>query len=366
MGSEKLDFKHIGTCAGAMVAYLIGSGFATGQEIMQFFTSYGLGGIGALVIAFAIMTYCSAVIMEDSHRMQLTSAGSIFTHYCGRWLGGLITFYIPFLLFSIFVIMISGAGATLSEYYGINPYVGRVVMSVLAASTAALGLNKLTKIIGRIGPLIIAFVVVIGLISIFGSDTTFQEATQTAVALDIPRAAPTWWISGFLYSAFCTTTAVSFFAGMGTQAKGRKNARISGFLGGALFIGAAIVINLGMLFNVEELVGREIPVLYMADHISSVSGIIFSMVLICGIYTTAVPMLWSTVNIFSKDGTKRARTLCVLLTLVAFCFGLLPFETLVNAIYPFSGYVGAILIFGIILSRLKERFALVRTSMSIK
>ena len=92
------------------------------------------------------------------------------------------------MLFSIFVIMISGAGATLSEYYGINPYVGRVVMSVLAASTAALGLNKLTKIIGRIGPLIIAFVVVIGLISIFGSDTTFQEATQTAVALDIPGA----------------------------------------------------------------------------------------------------------------------------------------------------------------------------------
>ncbi len=366
METEKLDFKHVATCAGAMVAYLIGSGFATGQEIMQFFTSYGLGGIGALVIAFVIMTYCSAVIMEDSHRMQLTSAASIFTHYCGRWLGGLITLYVPFLLFSIFVIMISGAGATLSEYYGINPYVGRVAMSVLAASTAALGLNKLTEIIGRIGPLIIAFIVVIGLISAFGSDVTFQEATQTAVELNIPRAAPTWWMSGFLYSAFCTTTAVSFFAGMGTQAKGCRNARISGFLGGALFIAAAIVINLGMLFNIEALVGKEIPVLYMADHISPISGVIFSVVLICGIYTTAVPMLWSTVNIFSEDGTKKAHILCVVLTAIAFCFGLLPFETLVNAIYPFSGCVGAILIFGIIFSRLKERFALLRTSVGIK
>ena len=45
-----------------------------GAEGHAVFTSYGLGGIGALVIAFAIMTYCSAVIMEDSYRMQLTSA----------------------------------------------------------------------------------------------------------------------------------------------------------------------------------------------------------------------------------------------------------------------------------------------------
>lgn len=357
MEKEKLNFKQITICASAMVAYLIGSGFATGQEIMQFFTSYGLGGFGALIIAFIIMTSCSAIIMEDSRRLQLRSANSIINHYCGYWLGKALTLFIPFLLFSIFVIMISGAGATLSEYYGLNPYVGRVVMSVLAASTAALGLNKLIGIIGRIGPLIIVFAIVIGLISFFGSNTTLADASQTAIALDIPRAAPTWWISGFLYSAFCTTTAVSFFAGMGTQMKGRRNAWFSGFIGGALFIGAAIVINLGMLCNIDELVGKEIPILHMADRISPICGVIFSAVLICGIYTTAVPMLWSTVNLFSEDGTKKARILCVVFTVVAFCCGLLPFQTLVNAIYPFSGYVGVILIFGIVFSRLRVLFA---------
>lgn len=32
------------TYAGAIIAFLIGSGFATGQEILQYFTSYGYWG----------------------------------------------------------------------------------------------------------------------------------------------------------------------------------------------------------------------------------------------------------------------------------------------------------------------------------
>ena len=43
--------------AGAYIAFEIGSGFATGQEILQFYTSYGAMGIGAALISMIIFIF---------------------------------------------------------------------------------------------------------------------------------------------------------------------------------------------------------------------------------------------------------------------------------------------------------------------
>ena len=55
---QKTSIPRILTYAGAIVAFLIGSGFATGQEILQYFTSYGYWGVfGTGLLVLALMTY---------------------------------------------------------------------------------------------------------------------------------------------------------------------------------------------------------------------------------------------------------------------------------------------------------------------
>ena len=44
--------------AGAICGYFIGGGFASGQELLQFFASYGLWGIGAVLVSLVIMIFC--------------------------------------------------------------------------------------------------------------------------------------------------------------------------------------------------------------------------------------------------------------------------------------------------------------------
>ena len=41
MGEERCDKKAVVRIAGGFIAWIIGSGFATGQEVLQFFSSYG-------------------------------------------------------------------------------------------------------------------------------------------------------------------------------------------------------------------------------------------------------------------------------------------------------------------------------------
>ena len=50
MGSERFNWGRTITYGGAFIAFLIGSGFATGQEVIQYFSGYGyLGLLGVLV-----------------------------------------------------------------------------------------------------------------------------------------------------------------------------------------------------------------------------------------------------------------------------------------------------------------------------
>ena len=48
---QQIDWKNVLKLSGAYMAYLIGSGFATGQEVMQFFASYGKAGIAGIVLS---------------------------------------------------------------------------------------------------------------------------------------------------------------------------------------------------------------------------------------------------------------------------------------------------------------------------
>ena len=41
--SSRLDIRAAAGITGAYVAYMMGSGFSTGQEILQYFACYGMG-----------------------------------------------------------------------------------------------------------------------------------------------------------------------------------------------------------------------------------------------------------------------------------------------------------------------------------
>ncbi|WP_249351858.1 hypothetical protein [Pseudomonas asiatica] len=57
MPKSTLDVSRMFIIGGACIALLIGSGFATGQEIMQYFVAYGHAGLISILLMFALFTY---------------------------------------------------------------------------------------------------------------------------------------------------------------------------------------------------------------------------------------------------------------------------------------------------------------------
>lgn len=339
----KTSSKNILKFAGAYVACAIGSGFATGQEILQFFTAHGTLSIAGSFITMVLFSLLGGNVMKHARELELEVPGHIVKYYFGNTFGKIFEIVFQAFLYAIFVIMIAGAGATLAEYYGIHPLVGRIGMAAIAFLSVTLSLTKLTDILGSMGTLIVIFAIIVGLVSFLKNMDGFSNANEVVSSLEMTKSGGNWFFASILYPGFNIIAVLVFSAGVGSTANNKQEAFYGGLLGGILFGLAILCMNFGLLSQVGSIFDKEVPSLVLADQIGRVIGIVFSVILICGIYTTAVPMLWSVSSQFAKEKTKKFTVAALILTVVALVLGMTDFSKLVNIIYPFSGYVGIIL-----------------------
>ena len=261
---------------------------------------------------------------------------------CGKWLGTFYEYFVRIFLFAVVVVMISGAGATLNEYYGLNYYVGSLLMAVLIFVAFAFGFNKLLDVIGCIGPVIIVFSIVVAVATIVSGSGLDLNVDITPIAN--MRSSANWWISGILYASYNIFGAIPFLTTMGAGSTSAREVKLGGILGGVVLMTAVLFMNAALLLRVDEIAQFAVPTLRLAKDISPVLGALFSVVLLCGIFSTAAPMMWTVCSKLAPVGTRKSIVIAAVLTAAAFGLGQLPFGTLVGFIYPYTGYLGILLL----------------------
>ncbi len=151
------------------------------------------------------------------------------------------------------------------------------------------------------------------------------------------------WLAGFL-------------ASLGRSSKS-KSESVVGISIGAIGFGIALaIVALGILANIKELAGSEVPNLALAEMVHPILAILFSAIVVAGIFTTAVPLLWQVIDRFAEEKTNKFTLLTILLASVGIVIGILiPFGELVNSVYVINGYIGLILLVFMIIKSIKNK-----------
>ena len=176
--------------AGAIVACLIGAGFASGQEVVQFFTAYGgaRGAAGACLACLVLAAACTWMLQDAPE-------GPVFVRWCGRPAGTLLQGAAPVFLFGVYAVMLSGAGALLHTAAGLLPWVGRTLMLAATLATVLAGLTRMTEVLGRLGPWIAVFVAVTGAAALI-------RGPQPGAEVQIRPSARSWWMAALVYAGY--------------------------------------------------------------------------------------------------------------------------------------------------------------------
>lgn len=343
---EKVSVLRVLTYAGAIIAFLIGSGFATGQEILQYFTSYGYWGVfGTGLLVLVLMTYVAVEFFVVGQAKKFERPSMIFHYYCGKHLGTFFDFFSILFVFLSFTVMVAGAGAVFQEHYGLSRYAGGIGLAVVVGISVWFGLKSLVDVIGKIGPLIVVVAIALGLLGILRNPGGIAEGNALLAGMELTQASTNWFMAGLSYVGFCMLWLAAFLTALGKTARSRKEASSGALAGSIAFSVACIVVGLGLLANIAKVGGTEIPMLVLASDVSPVLAAGISVMILAGIYTTAVPLLWTVSSRFFADKTPRFKYLTIALAVAGTVIGLvLPFSQMVNIVYVINGYVGILLL----------------------
>lgn len=347
---NKVSLYKVVNYAGAFIALLIGSGFATGQEIMQYFAAWGYKGILGVIVCFILLAYVGVSFISAGYNNKFDTPNDIYRYYCGKYIGTFYDYFSIFFIFLSFTVMIAGTGATVQQHYSISPYIGGMIMAIVAIATVIFGLQKIVDVIGNIGPIIVVISIVVGIIGILLNPSGGQKGVEIAKDLveneQIKVASSNWLLAAGSYVGFCMLWLAAFLGGIGANANNEKEGRLGAFSGAAGFSLAVLLMSLGLLFNMADVGGSQIPNVILASKIHPALGNVFSVIILLGIYTTSVPLLWSVIARFAKEKTSKFKLLTVIVGVVGAVIGLvIKFDELVNVVYVLNGYVGLILLF---------------------
>ena len=347
--------KRAFAVAGAYIAWIMGSGFATGQEIFQFYTSYGYKSYIILIINLLGFILVGPAVLKAGQEHRLDKDFNHFEYFCGKKLGTFYSWFLPINMFGSLIIMISGAGTALNQYFGINHMAGALIMAVLAFLSYAIGFERFIRIVSFTGPVIITFTLIVALVTVIRQGGDISQVTAFEDELKLRQPVPFWWLSALLYISYNLWAGSKYYSALGASAPTAKDAYNGALIGSVALLLAILLMNTAMLTEIGEVLKFGVPTLYLARQISYVLGALFSVFLILGIFSSASAMMWMTCDKFVEQGTRKGNIFSAVVAIITFILGLFPFADLIGTIYTISGYVGLILIGCIIYKVLRKK-----------
>lgn len=346
MAATKVKQISTFSIAATYVGTVVGAGFATGQEVLRFFTHFGVNGIYGVIGATMLFAVLGGMILYLGHQLRAESHVAVVEAVGGPVFGRLLDWVITFFLFAGAAVMMAGSGAVFAESFGLNRFMGTVLMALVSGGTVLLGLRGVVTSISAVAPVLIVLVMVVSLGSITTQGITLADLRWYHPA----AAAATWWpVSLLLYVSYNLLLSVAVLAPLGKEAPDSRTAYSGGVIGGVVLGIGTLLIHLALLAGLPESAGYEVPMVHLASRFPPWVHGLYTIVLWAEVYTTAVGSLYGLAVRLTRQDNPRYRSVVVGATLGALLLSQVGFSQMVGLIFPAVGWVGLIFVGGLLL-----------------
>ncbi|MCL2352633.1 MAG: hypothetical protein FWC55_08900 [Firmicutes bacterium] len=330
--------KNVLKLAGVYSTVIIGAGFASGQELMRFFASYGALGVLGLLASGVIFSGLGWAVLDICRVRGVRSYQSLTELISGgnRTLGLVIETAAVFFMFVIFSTMLAAGGATLRQSFGVPFSAGAAAVAVVTFAVLLFDVSGLVSLNAKLAPVLVLGGAIVCFLSVTdGGAPAFGGGAGGSLF-------PYWLVSAVVYSAYNMITAVSVLSETSELAGTRKAAKRAGILGGAVMTVLGLCLLVPLLLNYAGILRVEIPLLHVAGKYGQGFGYMYLAVLFCAIITASVSNAfaikrWLTASLGIKPTAANAG-----LALCGFGLAHVGFSVFVGKVYPVFGAVGLV------------------------
>lgn len=326
----------------AYVGIIVGAGLSSGQDLMQYFVSFGYKGIIGVLGLAALNMIFGKIILGTGCYYHADSHDEVLAQIAHPLTKKILDITLVLSGFVIGFVMIAGAGSNLQQQFNLPFWMGGLICSLLIILVSFFDFNKIMNVLGIFTPILIVMILGIFIYTFWGKTYDFNE--MNAIAQTLPSSLPNIWISVLNYFSLCAITAVSMAFILGSSLVRIKVAKEGGLIGGFL-IGLIITLATLVLFaKVNVVKDAQIPMLVLVQQISPVFATIYAFVIFALIFNTAFSLFYSLASRLAKGNQKKMRLYLIGLVMIGYALSFVGFKQLISGFYPILGYLGMVLL----------------------
>ena len=342
------EIKSIIKVACTYMATIIGAGFASGQEIVQFFSSYNKGGFIGILLAGLMFALIGYIVLDRVYKYRIRNYDELLFPAVGWKLGWLIEIIVIVFMLSLFCIMIAGSGNIFLTKLGIPYNFGIVLMAFVCMIVILTDIKGVVTLSTIITPILIIGIVAVGIFVIVFKDTTVFS-TQTYFS----KMTNNYLFSSLLYVGYNSIIALVVLSSLLPQLKTRNTGRIGGLLGGVMLCLVALILNLAIFVYQPSSMTKELPVLTITEQFGNLLSAFYAVVLWLAMFISAVTAGYSFIDRVGSKISINKKILTIIMCAVAVPLSNIGFSSLIATIYPIFGYVGLFIVLVIIIPNVK-------------
>ncbi|MBC8061790.1 MAG: transporter [Clostridiaceae bacterium] len=324
--------------AAVFIGTIVGAGLASGQEITQFFTTYGFMSFIGIILCCFIYIFIGSMIIKISVRYNLNSYNGLIKIVSPGFLGQITDILTGLFLICGAAIILAGSGALLNEYFHFSKWIGIFLMCLFSIIVLLRNTKGLMEINSFIVPSLIIVVLTIFFLYIFFS----KEYISISYLQNIPHPKKNWYFSTLLYGGFNILCCSGVLVPLSSEIKNEKYIIIGTILGAIGLTILSTCINFILLLNMPYILNYQIPLLYISNRFGKLIQIILIAIIWLEMFSTEVSDIFSVTKTLEEKFKISYKKSIFLIMLIAIPISQIGFVNLIHILYPAFGVVSII------------------------
>lgn len=334
------SFKNILKIAFMYTATIIGAGFASGQEIVQFFSGYFKGGYYGIITAGILFAIIGGLVLDKVYRGRIRNYQEFIFPSVGWFMGWVMEIASTVFMISVFCVMMAGMGNIVEEKLGIPMIYGIVIMAVFCMIVVLTDIKGIVSLSAIVTPVMIFGIIFIGIYIILCRDTAVFNVMDV-----VKSSTDNWFFSAILYVSYNSIIAINVMCSLLPYMKTRRTGIYGGILGGVFLCSVALILNTAIMLFAPGSLAHELPVMEIVKKYGGVASILYTVVLWLAMFLSAATSGYCFIGKISSRVKINTKIIAAVICALVIPLSSMGFSKLIATIYPIFGYIGLFLIF---------------------
>lgn len=337
----KKEILKIFQIAFVFIGTIVGAGLASGKEITEFFTSYGITSFLGIIFCGAFYILMGTIICKIGIKYKLKSYSDVLMiispNLLGKVTGAITTIY----LISSASIILAGSGALLNQFFGIPKVVGSLIMLGIACIFLLRETEGLIEINSFIVPSLLFTITLISILyfifcrDMLSFDFIFQfQPVKKGVT-----------ISTILYAGYNVLCCSGVLVPLSNEIKNSKSMIYGVALGALGLTLLSLLINMLLIINQPYIFKYEIPLLLVAQRFGNIIQALLLVIIWLEMFSTEVSDVYSISKTLEQVFKIKFKKCIFIVLAFALPISQIGFTNLISTLYPLFGILSLIFIF---------------------